>query len=343
MVNWNCWLYSPHVSRRSLQATGDANKALYRPRYLPDKHHITDPGSNRQQTKTVSVDHENIRSGRSFAFKSGRQTCLQKSEVRLYLILQLVVLTVVLGFLHCYNVYSFYDGTLWGCVVMISENFSFLLNTLVTIQFVNAVLMLKKRYASINRLLKDAEYRNMWYGVEVTEVVVVGNDIDARFPENRKKKLVHTLRVIYCQLHVAATLIMSNYGFPVFMVTFWIFTTIVFVLYYGLFSLQEVISYPAAAEQHEVILSLCWCMFCITLTCHMTTQEANMSVILVEKLLLCHDLRDDTVNELRDFSSQLGNMRIEFSPCGFFTLNLSFLYAITGVMCSHIIILASLN
>jgi hypothetical protein len=209
--------------------------------------------------------------------------------------------------------------------------------------------MLKKRYASINKLLKDPEYRNMWYGVEVKEAVVVANEIEPRIPENRKKKLVHTLRVIHCQLHDAATLIMSNYGFPVFMVTFWIFMTIVFVLYYGLFSLQEVISSPAAAEQHEVILSLCWCIFCITLlvaitlTCHITTQEANLALILVEKLLLCHDLGDDTVNELKDFSTQLGNMRIEFSPCGFFTLNLSFLYAMTGVICSHIIILASLN
>lgn len=210
---------------------------------------------------------------------------------------------------------------------MISENFSFLLNILVTIQFVNAVLMLKKKYANINRLLKDPEYRNMWYGVEFKEVVVIGNNIEARFPENHKKRFVHMLRGIHCQLHDVATLIMSNYGFPVFMATFWIFMTIVFVFYYGLFSLQEVISFPADAEQHEVILSLSWCMFCITLTCHMTTQEASLSVILVEKLLLCHDLGDDTVNELKAFSTQLGNMRIEFSPCGFFTLILSFLYA----------------
>jgi hypothetical protein len=177
----------------------------------------------------------------------------------------------------------------------------------------------------------------MWYGLELKEVVVVARDIEAKLSEKRKKELVHTLRVIHCELHDAATLIMSNYGFPVFMATFWIFMTIVFVLYYGLFSLQEAISSPAATEQHEVILSLCWCMFCITLlvavtlTCHMTTQEANLSVILVEKLLLCHDAGDDTVNELKDFSTQLSNMRIEFSPCGFFTLNLSFLYAMTGV------------
>jgi hypothetical protein len=63
-----------------------------------------------------------------------------------------------------------------------------------------------------------------------------------------------------------------------------------------------------------------------------------MSVILVEKLLICHDLGDDTVNELKDLPTQLGNMRTEFSPCDFFTLNLSFLYAMTGVICSHIII-----
>jgi hypothetical protein len=71
----------------------------------------------------------------------------------------------------------------------------------------------------------------MWYGVDIKEIVVIGNDTDARFPENLKKKLVHTLRVIHCQLHDTVTLIKSNYGFSVFMVMFWIFMTIVFVLY----------------------------------------------------------------------------------------------------------------
>jgi hypothetical protein len=270
-------------------------------------------------------------------------------KTRLYLILQLIVLTVVLGFLHCYNVYSFYDGTLWGCVVMVSENFSFLLNTLVAIQFVDAVVMLKQRYATINRMLIDPECMDMWYCVKVNEVVTAGNNIEAKLPENHKKEVIHMLRVIHCQLHDAVMLINSNYGFSIFMTTFWIFMTVVFVLYYGLFSLQEVISSPAAAEQHEVILSLCWCMFCtallvsMTLACHVTTQEANLTVTLVEKLLLCRGLEGDTVNELKDFSTQLSNMRIEFSASGFFTLNLSFLYAMTGVICSHIIILASIN
>jgi hypothetical protein len=58
-------------------------------------------------------------------------------KVRLYIILQLVILTVVLGFPQCYDVYSSYDGTLWGCIVMISENVSFLVNTLETIKYQN--------------------------------------------------------------------------------------------------------------------------------------------------------------------------------------------------------------
>ena len=271
-------------------------------------------------------------------------------KARLCLIIQLAILAVVLGFLHCYNVYSFYDGTLWGSVVRISENFSFLLNTLVTIQFVNAVLMLKKRYTSINRLLRDPEYRNKWSDVDVSEIVVIGNDTTLKLPENEEEEeMFRALRVIHCELHDAVTLIMSNYGFPIFMVTFWIFITIVFVLYYGLFSLQVVISSPTSAEQHEVILSLCWCVFCIallisvTLTCHKTTQEANLTLILVQKLLLYCDLHNDTAKELKGFSTQLNKMKIEFSASGFFTLNLSFLYAMTGVICSHIIILASLN
>lgn len=271
-------------------------------------------------------------------------------KARLFLIIQLVILVVVLGFLQCYNVYSFYDGTLWGGVVMISENMSYLLNTLVTIQFVNAVLMLKKRYESFNRLLRDPEYRSVWSDVEVNEVVVVSDNTTLNLSENGKEEeLFRALRMIHCELQDAVTLVLSNYGFPIFMVKFWIFITIVFVLYYGLFFLQVAISSPTSAQQHEVILSLCWCVFCIallisvTLTCHVTTQEANLSIILVQKLLLCRDLQNNTLKELKDFSTQLSNMRIEFSASGFFTLNLSFLYAMIGVICSHIIILASLN
>jgi hypothetical protein len=271
-------------------------------------------------------------------------------KTRFCLIIQLVILAVVLGFLQCYNVYSFYDGTLWGSVVTISENFSYLLNTVVTIQFVNSVLMLKKRYARINRLLRDPEYRNVWSDVKVSEAVVISNNTDLKRPENgEEEEVFRALRVMHCELHEAVTLVMSNYGFPIFMVTFWIFITIVFVLYYGLFFLQVVISSPTSAEQHEVILSLCWCVFCIallisvTLTCHVTTQEANLTLILVHKLMLRCDLQNYTLKELNDFSTQLSNMRIEFSASGFFTLNLSFLYAMTGVICSHIIILASIN
>jgi hypothetical protein len=104
--------------------------------------------------------------------------------------------------------------------------------------------MLKKRYASINRLLKDPDCRNMWYGVDVKEVVVVGNDIDTKFPDNLLKEHVRTLREIHCELCDAVTRIMSSYGFLVFMATFWIFKTIVFVLYYGLFSFSRKRSAP---------------------------------------------------------------------------------------------------
>ncbi|XP_069694847.1 gustatory receptor for sugar taste 43a-like [Periplaneta americana] len=282
--------------------------------------------------------------------KRGNDIVFKRSRV--YLILQLATLAVVLGFLHCYNIYSFYNGTVWGCAVTILENFSFLVNTLVVIQFVDSVFMLKERYSSINRTLVasvtpslDGERPSdakVWCSAAVAGELGVNTDVN-------NGELVRAIRMLHSGLHDAVLLIASNYGFPIFMTTFWIFMTIVFVLYYGLFSLQEVLSSSSAAEQHEVILSLCWCVFCIillvviTLSCQLTIQEANMTPVLVEKLLLYRNLRLDTVNELKEFSNQLSNMRVDFSACGFFSLNLSFLYAITGVICTHLIILAQLN
>jgi len=58
--------------------------------------------------------------------------------------------------------------------------------------------------------------------------------------------------------------------------------------------------------------------FNVTFFCHTTTNEAMSSRILVEKLLLEGNCRNECLKELKMFSLQLQIMKFEYTLCGFF-------------------------
>jgi uncharacterized membrane protein len=75
------------------------------------------------------------------------------------------------------------------------------------------------------------------------------------------------------------------------------------------------------------------------LACQTTTEECNKAQILVENLMLRSGLGYETVNELRDLSQQLNNMKISFTAGGFFTLDLPFVHSFVAVICTYLVIL----
>jgi hypothetical protein len=77
----------------------------------------------------------------------------------------------------------------------------------------------------------------------------------------------------------------------------------------------------------------------LTVSCHLASEEANRTQQLVHKLLLKPGLSRDLVEQLQLFSSQVSNLRVEFTTCGFFTVNTSLLCSIGGVVCTYLIIL----
>jgi gustatory receptor len=80
-------------------------------------------------------------------------------------------------------------------------------------------------------------------------------------------------------------------------------------------------------------------LFVISVACHETSEEAAMSVSLVHSLLLDPCLSRDVSKELYLFSTQLTHLKIEFSACGFFAINLPFFYSVIGVICTYVIFL----
>jgi hypothetical protein len=78
-------------------------------------------------------------------------------------------------------------------------------------------------------------------------------------------------------------------------------------------------------------------LFMISVACHETSEEAAMSVSLVHSLLLDPCLSGDVSKELQLFYTQLTHLKIEFSACGFFAINLPFFYSTVGVICTYVI------
>jgi len=83
--------------------------------------------------------------------------------------------------------------------------------------------------------------------------------------------------------------------------------------------------------------------FKVTFFCHTATNEARSSRILVEKLLLEGKCRNECVKELKMFSLQLQAMKIEYTACGFFSLNLSLFASVVSAIVSYIIIMVQIK
>jgi hypothetical protein len=77
----------------------------------------------------------------------------------------------------------------------------------------------------------------------------------------------------------------------------------------------------------------------VTVSCHLASEEANRTGHVVYTLLLKPDLSRDLILQLQLFSSQVSNLRVKFTTCGFFTINASLLCGIGGVVFTYLIVL----
>jgi hypothetical protein len=97
------------------------------------------------------------------------------------------------------------------------------------------------------------------------------------------------------------------------------------------------------------IFGIVWSIFAslmlllISVACHKTSEEAAMSVSLVHSLLLYPCFSPGISTELSLFCTQLKHLKIEFSACGLFAINLPFFYSIIGVTCTYVIFLCQVK
>jgi hypothetical protein len=87
------------------------------------------------------------------------------------------------------------------------------------------------------------------------------------------------------------------------------------------------------------LLNFLW----LTICCHATTDELQDTLVCIQKLLLYPIEFSWSRADLKILSSQLKNLKVEFSVCGFFTLNLQLFCGAVGIFLSYIIVINQLS
>ena len=149
---------------------------------------------------------------------------------------------------------------------------------------------------------------------------------------------IHLLRQIYVALYDITCLINDTYGIPLLATMCWMLTGILCCLYEGLFNFKE---WGIAHAFYAIIY--CVLFFKVTFFCHTATNEARSSRIVVQKLLLEGNGRNECVKQLKIFTLQLQEMTFQYTACGFFSINLKLFASVVSAIVSYIIIMVQIK
>jgi hypothetical protein len=156
---------------------------------------------------------------------------------------------------------------------------------------------------------------------------------------------IHRLKHLHVELHSLTQLINFTFGLQIFLAIMWlvVINTLAFHLVAKYILTLSDMHNQITRKDFQGILAILWAVFAsvflfmISAAGHETSEEAAMSVSLVHSLILDPCLSSDLSNELQLFSTQITHLKIEFSACGFFAINLPFFYSTLGFICTYVI------
>jgi hypothetical protein len=152
-----------------------------------------------------------------------------------------------------------------------------------------------------------------------------------------RRSQLHKLRIIYSRLQEVEHLINSTYGISLLSATFWVFIGIICGVNY-------VINIKHMDSMLNIILVVLGSIFSATLlimmavSCSLAVYECNRSPVIMQKIMLRDDTDREVTKELKKMFSQFNVMKIEFSACGMYKRDLTFLCGIFGATLSYLII-----
>jgi hypothetical protein len=267
---------------------------------------------------------------------------------------QLMVIAII-WIINCVsNIYFFYGGIL--SILFISLRILCnIIFFLISCQYTSIVLVLRARYKHLVSMFSNLLIiEGNLYDRNLTRISNSGSPRAClMFCANSQNFVVSQileLRRIYCQLHDVLWLVNKYYGIPVLLLTTSIVTNFIPVFFAGILFIQNFIMGQREFVNYILIESyLFWCISTLFIfvwinsCCHLVTEEVHKLLLCIHKIQIYSNVSQSTIRELRSFVSQLKDMRVEFSVCGLFTLNLPFLCATLGIIATYVAVLFQLK
>jgi hypothetical protein len=252
-------------------------------------------------------------------------------------------------------IYYFFHGeilNIFYSILLILCNTIFFL---ISCQYTSMVLVLRARYKHLVSI-----YSNLWirkdilYDTDRTNINISGlcGACFVLCANNRylDASQILELRNIYCQLHEVLWLVNKCYGIPVLLLLTGIMVNFIPSLFTVITYVKSVIMGESEFLYYMTLSShLCWCIsilftfVSIVSCCHLVTEEVNTLLLCIHKIEIYSNVTQSSVRELRSFISQLKDMKVEFSICGLFALNLPFLFGTLCAITTYVTVLFQLQ
>jgi hypothetical protein len=278
-------------------------------------------------------------------------------RTRLEIVREMVVLVLSGILIYLISYYTQCDGTLISIIHISMENCVITFNILITLLYADLIRILKYRYKYIIEDLE--EYFKMKDTAESTDFKTQNDHYLSRvfyykdlplYSKRQSNSLgvssesykIHTLRYVYIQLYDSVMLLNSYFGIPILFEILTVMVTSVSALYGGVYYLRTsdgniktgILACYLIFFGFLFLINFAWLVIC----CHATSAEANRSMISIQRIAACSNVKHETSIELDKLSRQLDKMKVQFTACGFFSLNLPLLCTIIGGILTYILI-----
>jgi hypothetical protein len=253
----------------------------------------------------------------------------------------------------------------WSPEILFGENWCAFALSVVIMKYVLLVQYYRTKHIVLNhqiRALNDLTPPNfkVVLSKDINVLLTFGSSLNPR-PNQTSEATAYTtiphrvtvplnyikaLQEYHMNLYDVAQLLNCAYGFQILLCFGFLFIQLILVYNIAIDLVVKMLSQKAGiATDIQEWSSLCSALLLsviltfVTVSCELACEEANRTGHLIHTLLLKPDLSRDLILQLQLFSSQVSNLRVNFTTCGFFTINASLICGIGGVVCTYLIIL----
>lgn len=281
-------------------------------------------------------------------------------STRLEIVREMIVLVLLTILIHIIGYFIKSDGT-FASFIQISIGSSIItVNIFVTLLYTDLIRILKYRYKYIIEDLEEhfkvkdmsvstdfkAQNRNYLFNLykEFPLCSTVRSNSLSVLSESYK---IHILRYVYIQLYDSVGLVNSYFGIPILFEVLTVIVSSVTALYCGVYFLRAghgdiraaIIVFYMIFYGVQFLTAFAWLVIC----CHTNSAEANRGVISIQRIIGSSKVKHETSVELEKLSSQLDRMKVQFTACGFFSLNLPILCTAIGLILTYILIAVQIS